>query len=465
MRFVINEQLTVIEPSEKLVEWLTKEWTLNNPEYEKKTQMGFWIGDTPEKLNLYSKVGDTYLLPQGLQQYIPLDLLLDSKTQYEYPRHIHSIRTVKDISLYDYQEDAVNTMLLRGRGILQSPPGSGKTQMGLAFIQRKGLRALWITHTIDLMKQSRKRAELYFDKSTFGEITGGECDVGSGITFATVQTLINVDLTRLKNYWNVIVVDECHRVSGSPTTMTRYYKVLNALNANHKIGLSATVHRSDGLIKATHALLGKVIYKVPDEAVRGKTMPVNISPVQTETGLNVEMLNTDGTLHYAKMLNYLSEDVERCKLIVKYILENRNESCLILSERISLLDNLIELLPDDVREQSVKITGSLTTKTGKAYRDKSIEEMRTGDKRIMFATYQLAKEGLDIPRLNRLFMVTPVKDYAVVAQSVGRIARVAEGKTDAICYDFVDKFAYAQRSFKKRVTTYNKLKCKRGDCN
>lgn len=85
--------------------------------------------------------------------------------------------------------------------------------------------------------------------------------------------------------------------------------------------------------------------------------------------------------------------------------------------------------------------------------------MRDGDKIYLFATYQLAKEGLDIPRLEQLYMATPQKDYAVVTQSIGRIARQFEGKLNPICFDFVDNIPYLIKSFKKRKTSYNKKGC------
>lgn len=85
--------------------------------------------------------------------------------------------------------------------------------------------------------------------------------------------------------------------------------------------------------------------------------------------------------------------------------------------------------------------------------------MRNGKKTIMFASYSLAKEGLDIPRLERLFMVSPQKDYAIVTQAIGRIARTYKGKKDPICYDFVDNSIYFKKSFLKRSTTYRKNKC------
>ena len=106
------------------------------------------------------------------------------------------------------------------------------------------------------------------------------------------------------------------------------------------------------------------------------------------------------------------------------------------------------------------VDGKMTSKKGKAQREKAIEDMRAGKKHFLFATYALAKEGLDIPRLDRLYLVTPQKDYAVIAQSVGRVARTFEGKVTPVVYDYVDNgIQYLVRSFKKRCTTYRKLGC------
>ena len=43
------------------------------------------------------------------------------------------------------------------------------------------------------------------------------------------------------------------------------------------------------------------------------------------------------------------------------------------------------------------IDGKMTSKKRKAEREQAIEDMRTGKKRYLFATYSLAKEGLTFP--------------------------------------------------------------------
>jgi len=302
-----------------------------------------------------------------------------------------------------------------------------------------------------------ERARLYMDPKTFGVITAGKVNIGSGITFATVQTMSKLDLARYKDLWDVVIVDECHHSVGAPTKLTMYYKVLNNLRARHKYGLSATVHRADGLIPALYALLGPVMWKVPDEAVAERVMKAEIKPIQTGVGLSEECLKPDGTLNYTGMITYLSGCEERNDIILDCLEEEEGRSCLILSDRIDHLDTLFRALPPQMRHDAVMITGKMTSKAGKAEREAALDQMRSGEKKYLFASYALAKEGLDIPNLERLFMATPVKDEAVVIQAVGRVSRTSPGKDTPMVYDFIDNIRYCQRAYRERTRHYRKI--------
>lgn len=457
MQITVGNTITIQNPNEAIKRWCKENLILANPEYTKKLRMHFWLGNTPQTLSLFEVHGTNYVLPFGcLRSILPLSENCPVETLFKEPTRVDYNASVP---LYDYQQKAVNAVLDKFYGILQSPAGSGKTQMGIGIITALNVRTLWLTHTKDLLTQSKKRAEQYIDKSFMGTITEGQVNIGSGITFATIQTMCEMDLRKYRDYWDLVIVDECHRVAGSPTAATQFYKVLNALSARSKYGLSATVHRSDGMIKATYALLGEVVYAVPEQEVADKIMQVGISPLGTTTKLSNDCLNTDGTLNYARLISYLCEDTERNNLIIDNLVQNKNKSCLILSDRLNHLETLINLLPAEMKSDAVMIDGKMTTKSGKAKREQSIEDMRTGKKKYLFATYTLAKEGLDIPRLERLFMATPQKDYAVITQSIGRIARQFNGKENAICYDFVDDIRFLYKAYKKRCTTYRKNNC------
>ena len=454
----VGNQLRIQEPTADLLDWCKKNMVLANPDYAKKVRMHLWLGNTPQKLYLMQWDGDTLVLPYGC-----LNTVL-SMGECEVINDLPSPKKVDfgcSVPLYDYQEAAKEAMLKAYYGILQSPAGSGKTQVGIALAAALGRKTLWLTHTRDLLSQSKNRAEQYMSPSLTGTITEGRVQIGKAITFATVQTMCNLDLGRYRDVWDCIIVDECHRVAGTPTSVTQFSKVLNSLAARHKYGLSATVHRADGMIAATYALLGQIAYQVPDAAVAEKVMTVSVLPRPTHQGLSREFLDTDGTIIYAKLVNFLADRYDRNELIAADLVKNRDHYNLILSDRLSHLEYLMKHLPHDLRDQAVMVDGKMTSKKAKAMREQAIEDMRQGHKRYLFATYSLAKEGLDIPRLDRLYLATPQKDYAVITQSIGRIARTFEGKAEPVVYDYVDEgIQYLVRSYKKRCATYRKCGCK-----
>lgn len=457
LNITIGNEIIISEPSSDLCEWVQNNLIIKNPDYQKKKRLGMWVGNTPEYLYLYRVDGNQLIVPVGVgkqirpfakKAHITQDLANNKFIIYK-----------ANIPLYDYQEPAVKVMKQAGCGILQSPCGSGKTQMGIGLAVEIGRKTLWITHTTDLLNQSYDRAALYMDKNLLGKITEGKVHISEGITFATVQTLTKLDLQQYKYTWDVVIVDEVQRLAGTPTQVTMFSRVMNSLAARYKYGLSATVHRGDGLIKSTFAIVGEIAYTVPEEAVANKTMQVTIKKVNTDIEVGRECLDTDGTLIYGNLLNYLTTNVKRNSLIASDLMINVGHSNLILSDRLDHLEALMNMLSPEARKDAVMISGKMTSKKAKIERVQALEDMRTGKKKYLFASYSLAKEGLDIPCLDRLYLTTPKKDYAVVVQSIGRIARTCNGKIDAICYDYVDDIGFCENQYKKRKSHYKKKGC------
>jgi len=457
MKTKIANRIYIEDPSPEIKAWVKENLEMPNPEYTKKERMGFWLGRTPKTLRLFEKDGNVLILPFGVCREI-MPMLKGTKVDCDFRQDNIIQYTGLDIPLYDYQRPAVIGMIEAKYGILKATTGSGKTQMGIALIKAHRRRALWLCHTQDLLKQSMDRALQYIDPEWIGTITEGKVNIGTGVTFATVQTMANLELQQYRDCWDVVIVDECHRVASSATTFTRYEKVLNHLAARHKYGLSATLERSDGLIRATFALIGKIVYTVPEEAVAGRVMGVKVWPVDTETEITDECLNDDGTINYVRLIEHLTTDPERNKLIARKIIEEKGHSCLILSERLAQLEEIRSLLPYEMQEESAFINGKMQSKKAKADRENSIEDMRTGKKKYLFASYSLAKEGLDVPRLDRLFLASPAKFSSVITQAVGRIRRTCEGKETPVVYDFVDlEIGFCVRAYKERCRSYRKM--------
>lgn len=442
---ISNEIVAEISP--ELLHYCEKNLTLNNPDYEKKQQLGLWLGNTPKKIQLYRISGDRIIIPAGLRAEIKQ---FSSSYCTNFPCENIQISRKQELKLYDYQEKAVEQMLSSGYGVLESRAGSGKTIMGIELIKRLGKKTLWLTHTGDLLTQSKTRFKQYFD-ANIGEITAGKCNI-QDVTFATVQTLSRMDLNAIRNEFSVIIIDESHRVFLNPSSASMFGKVINNLNAEHKYGLSATCHRSDSLISTMFMLIGPIQHRVPESATAKRTISATIQPIYTEFELSdfSECIDTDGTIIFSKMITEISEDADRNQQIVKDI-KKENKCSLILSDRISQLQSIRDRVG-----YGVLIDG----KTKKSVREQAIQDVRDGKEKVLYASYGLAKEGLDIPRLERLFLATPKKDYAVIVQSVGRIERTFEGKNQPVVFDYIDQIGMCKNMFRQRCRHYRQNKNK-----
>jgi len=131
---------------------------------------------------------------------------------------------------------------------------------------------------------------------------------------------------------------------------------------------------------------------------------------------------------------------------------------LTIKDRLDQLKDIMELLPVDMLEYCAYVDGKMQSKKAKAEREQAIEDMRTGKKKYLFASYSLAKEGLDIPRLDRLFLASPAKFSSIITQSVGRIRRTFDGKETPVVIDFVDnEIGFCERAYRERCRSYRKM--------
>lgn len=354
------------------------------------------------------------------------------------------IKNTYDISCEEnYQSFTANGIIVHN---------SGKTQTALQLISRLGLKTLWIAHTYDLLNQSYDRAKSNLENVGLGKIAAGKIDIGTHITFATVQTLSKLDLSQFKNEWDCIIVDEGHRICGTPAQLGMFYKVINALSCRYKYALTATPYRNvKGTEKALFSLIGDIIIEIPKEVVSERTIKAQIKEINTEFIIYEDCQNEDGTINYTALTSKLAEDEERNKIILNILKENSSHYTLVLVDRLQQSKYLQENLG-----YGVIIDGTMTTKAKKAKREQYIQDMRDGKENVLFATYNLAKEGLDIPRLDRLILASPHRDKATIIQSVGRVERVFENKKTPIVYDIVDNTQFHKNMFRSRKTIYKK---------
>lgn len=458
MKITVSNKIEVDGFNPDLLAYCKSTLVVDNPDYHKKERMGLWVGNTPKKIVLFEKIGTTLRLPFGC--------LDDIWRRYgskgvPFERDICPIRRTNyqsRINLYPYQEKAVNEALGARNGVIVMPCGAGKTQTGLEIVSRIGGRTLWLTHTQDLLNQSMARAKSVLDVpvNTYGTITGGKINIGTGITFATVQTMAKLDLSELKYAFDVIIVDECHKAVGSPTKVMQFYAVLSSLSCRFKYGLTATPKRSDGLEKTMFSLIGNICTKVDKKAVADTTCPVVYEMIKT--GYFPDMgiaLAGDGTLNYANLVDDLTHNKERMGLVGNIVAEKAKDGAtIVLGNRVEYLQTMDEYTSDI---KSICLSGMGQSKKAKEMRKDALRRLNNGELDCVFATYQLAKEGLDVPNLRYVIFATPEKDETTVVQAAGRVGRKADGKDHGTIIDFEDDLGMLHGWAKKRRGYYKKL--------
>lgn len=451
MKIIVDNILRIIDAEPIIEKYCKSNLEIDNPQYAQNERLGFPTYNIPRRLYWYEKHGNDYILPFGC--FKDIYKLYPIKEDYLLKCLNSNIIYYKsNIKLFDYQEKAKNEALKSKNGVIVMPAGSGKTQTALQLISELGLKTLWITHTYDLLNQSFDRAKSNLESVGLGKIAAGKIDIGTHITFATVQTLVKLDLSQFKNEWDCIVVDEGHRICGTPAQLGMFYKVINALSCRYKYALTATPFRNiKGTEKALFSLIGPIICEVPKEVVSERTIKAEIQPIYTDFKIPRDAKKTDGTIDYSKLTTFLSEDEDRNEIILDILKECKNNYTLVLGDRLTQLSYLQEKIG-----YGVKIDGTMTSKKKKAQREQYIQDMRDGKENLLFATYGLAKEGLDIPRLDRLILASPHRDKATIIQSVGRVERKFEGKKTPLVYDIVDNTQFHNNMFKSRKTIYRK---------
>lgn len=439
MKITIANDIKIENPNNAIIEYCKNKLTIDNPDFIVAQKVGRYTGNMPRKMKLYVQNGDTYVLPFGSLNEI---WTLAKGSKYEMKFHEFRGSCLNgSINLYPFQEKALKSLVLGRNGVLEAPCGSGKTQIGLQLIKTIGGRALWLTHTKKLLDQSKTRCELYFT-GDLGTITEGQIKLGKDITFATVQTMSKIDPNVYKDEFDIVVVDECHHCVGSPTKVMQFYKILTNCNARYKYGLSATLNRADNMMCTLFSIIGNVLYTIQKSDVGDKIIKAEHRKVNINLSYNMmDYLDIDGTLNYNSLINTLSFDDRRNKIIIDKVFEefNNGKKQLILCHRVKQVEELSKQISQFAKVNS--ITGKVNQKT------------RQYDGDVIIATYSLAKEGLDIPELNVLHLATPQKNASTTEQSVGRIERNISGKETPICYDYVDNdIGYCQICYKRRRT-------------
>lgn len=466
MKLTLDSVIRLRDVPEEILKQIKAELTMRNPDFDKKRRMGLnrycW---GPELIKLYSSKminrSMEYILPRGYFQRLWNVAGLSWEAIDDRRVKLPEVEFPANPQLRDYQEPAVQLAKDWQQGVMIAPCGSGKTCTGDGIIAQVGQPTLWITHTMDLLKQSMDSAVKFLGLTgnQVGIIQGENMSIGSHITFATVQTLAKRDLSNIKNKFGCIVIDEAHLVFKDAAKARMFESVISQFPAYYRFGLTASECRADGLIDTMFTVIGPKFYEVEQDDPRLSVMKPKVEFIETEFEYE-RAVDEDGEkemLSVQQMYRAMREDQLRNSTIENiFAFKFAEGDCF-----LCLGDSLEHLREAQFIAQTYDHTAAFVCgETPKKEREKIMTDMRAGRYQYLFATYALAKLGLDIPRLNKLVLLTPHKDRTSIQQAVGRVMRPFEGKTQPVVYDIWDsKVATCKNWARERVRVYRSLGC------
>lgn len=229
------------------------------------------------------------------------------------------------------------------------------------------------------------------------------------------------------------IVHNCHHICSKT-----FSKALFKCATKKMIGLSATPNRQDGLTKVLTWFMGPIISKdAKQSAIENPTVKIIKPEYEAEIEVKYNYLNKP---MIPDLINKIAADPIRNARIVSEIIEchEMGRNIIVLSDRRIHCIDLKNMLEEEGLQSGLYLGGM---------KQEELEETNKMD--IILATFLMAAEGYDNPKIDTVIFATSKGN---VIQSCGRALR-RKNVLPPLFIDFADiKYMYFQ--YKKRKAFY-----------
>ena len=432
-----------------VINFLKDELNFANSEFLIKKKLGKNTFGDSHYYKFIEEKENEIIIPRGFIGQL-IRYCKEQKIDFEFQDErtkLNSVSFTCNVQLRDHQKEVVEASFKKDIGIIVSPPGSGKTIIGLKIISEKQQPALIIVHRKQLAEQWIERIQSFLNipKNEIGRIGQGKTKLGKKITVALIQSLTKEfdkqNAVEICNAFGTIIVDECHHIPAES-----YKNTIAKLKTFYLYGLTATPFRkyNDGKLIFIH--LGEIFSEIKSQAIGTHKKPIIII---RNTELDIPF--NSRTDNFETLSKALVHDTTRNKLILEDItkeLANRKK-IVIITERKEHIDSLYQYL-----KQSYE-TITLSGDDSENNRNAKWKILKDGSYQVLITTGQLFGEGTDLQNAQCLFLVYPFSFKGKLIQYIGRVQR---SEVTPIIYDYRDyKIDYLNKLFLKRNTYYRKI--------
>ena len=337
-------------------------------------------------------------------------------------------RTVENFCKWKDTDSKLATIIL--------PTGSGKTIVAcLCLNELKNKKILWVAHRRELIDQALTSLSKIIDwtKNIQKDISKYKATSDADIVVGSIQTLYRNRNNLDKFIPDYIVIDEYHHFSEKNKT---YSGLLKKYPNAKVIGLTATPFRFVG----DELPLGEVLFEMDIGTAISHKYLVPLKPEILKSNVSLANVKSQMGDFAIKELSETINVEERNKLIINRIKEliNDGRQGVVFGADVNHSQTLASL----ARDEGIS-TAEIYGDTDSKERDELISLIK--DRKIDCTFNNLTcTEGTDVPHWSFAVVARPTRSLGLYIQCVGRVARIAPGKCDAIIIDVYDKLKIKQ---------------------
>jgi superfamily II DNA or RNA helicase len=355
----------------------------------------------------------------------------------------------------DYQINAVYDALKYNRKLLISPTASGKSLMIYSIVRyftERESNTLLIVPTTSLVEQMYKDFEDYgWDAEEYCHkiYSGKEKFTNKNVIITTWQSVYNLPRSFFEKF-DVVIGDEAHQFKSKSliSIMTKMD------NAKYRFGFTGTLD-------------GSQTHKWVLEGLFGPSYKVTQTKELIEKGhlskLDIKVILLKHNEHqfneYEEEIQYLINHEKRNKFIKNLSLDLKGNTLLLFNRVESHGQPLYELINNSAsgKRKIFFIHGGIDTEEREQVREITEKESDA----IIVASYGTFSTGINIKNLHNVIFASPSKSRIRNLQSIGRVLRKGENKTQAILYDIADDITYKSKKnytlnhLVERIKIYN----------
>lgn len=371
---------------------------------------------------------------------------------------------------FAHQQQALAAWKQAGRrGVVVLPTGSGKTILAYLAMHSTPRSTLICVPTLDLMHQWYAGLLKTFPETQVGLLGGGNKDEAPILVATYDSAAINAE--RLGSQFALHIYDECHHLP------TDFYQVISDYSiAPYRLGLTATLERSDGRHEQLQTLVGPTVYKRTPEQLSGGVL-APFREVQIKVTLSPEEKQEYDRL-IAERNSFLRDQgiglgtLDGWQRFVKQSARSKAGRAAMLAHRSAReiafgtsgkLRVLSDLLTRHQGERTVIFTDdnatvyriseqflipAITHQTPVKERHATLERFRTGDYPVI-VTSRVLNEGVDVPEASIGVVLSGTSTQREYIQRLGRILRRKEGK-EAVLYEVISEGTSEERVSDRR---------------